>query len=178
MTLPTDINFSRIEEGNQKDSMELIRELQDMYEEVAQNVNGFIRNSNEIDQANWTPTLTDTGGGTFAYTHQVGWSVRQGIFTQIWFDVRWNSSTSSGTLSLDLPYRVTLSDRNPFVGVVQPSIVNLGAGYSNVVIVAVPDTYRGEFQVTGNNVGYSNLNSPTTVGRLAGHLMYIGIEDE
>lgn len=177
ITLPLPRDYKNID-NPEKYLRDLVFELQSMYENLSDNINGFIRNSSEIDQSKWIPTLTDSGAGTYTYTHQIGWSVRQGIFTQIWFDVKWSTSTATGTLSLDLPYKVTLSEQNPFVGVVQPSQVNLGVGYSNVVIVAVPNTYRGEFQVTGNNIGYSNLNSPTTIGRLAGYLTYIGIEDE
>ena len=181
MTLPTDITLKLLDKGEKQANpayvKELVGELQDMYENIAENVNGFIRNSNETDQAQWTPTLNGSTPGTFTYDRQVGWSVRQGIFTHVWFDIKWTATTAAGYLYLELPYKVTLSDSKPFIGVVLPASISYGAGYTNMVMQAIPDTYRGAFIVTGSGLGYNTVSVPAS-GIVSGHISYIGIEDE
>jgi len=184
MTLPSDIDLPlRVDYTKEQDIdrylSDLVFELQQMYKDIAENVNGFIRNNADVDQSQWLPTLAGTGvAGTFTYTQQVGWSIRQGIFTHLFFDVIWtNSGTAAGNLYLQLPYLVTLSTGRPFVGVLQPSSIAYGAGNSDLVINAIPDTYRGEIWTTGSGAASANL-AVVASGRLSGHLMYIGVSDE
>ncbi|MFO7881201.1 MAG: hypothetical protein R6U52_01525 [Kosmotogaceae bacterium] len=164
-------------DDNKAYQKDLVFELKNMYEEISQNVNGFIRNSAEIDQAQWEPTLAGTGGGDFIYASQIGWSVRQGIFTYIWFDINWSSTTATGNLYVELPYKVTLSNQMPFMGVLQPSSINFGAGNTNLVINAIPNTYRGEIWTIGSGAATANLTVPAS-GRLIGYIHYIGVDDE
>jgi len=179
MTLPTDLDLPLKEnyENEQEYIKDVVFELQEMYDNIVQSVNGFIRNNAEVDQAKWTPTLNGTTPGTFTYSHRVGWSVRQGIFTQLFFDMAWSATTAAGTLYLELPYKVTLSLQKPFVGVLQPSGINFGAGMTNLVINALPNTYKGEVWSIGSTMGTPKLAVPA-VGQLIGSLFYIGIEDE
>lgn len=175
--LPLRVNYQD-EEDIERYQTDLVKELEGMYEDIADNVNGFIRNDTEADQAKWTPTLNGTNAGTFTYTAQVGWSIRQGIYTTLYFDITWNAiGTAAGNLYLELPYRVTLSSGMPFVGVLQPSSIGFGAGNTNLVINAIPNTYRGEVWSIGSAAATANLAVPAT-GRLAGHLTYIGLQDE
>ena len=182
MTLPTNIDLPlRVNYQDQEDIDRYIRdlvfELQTMYEKIAQNVNGFIRNNAETDQAQWKPTLAGTVAGDFTYTQQIGWSIRQGIYTQLFFDISWSATTATGSLYLELPYKVTISSQTPFVGALQPSSINFGAGYTNLVINAIPNTYRGEIWKTGSGVATANL-SVVGSGRIAGSVFFIGLEDE
>lgn len=73
--LPLRVNYS---DNNDIDRYltDLVHELETMYENIADNVNGFIRTDGETDQAKWTPTLNGTTSGTFTYTSQAGWSIR------------------------------------------------------------------------------------------------------
>lgn len=177
IVLPLRVDF-KSDEDLDRYLRDLVFELQTMYENIAENVNGFIRNNSEVDQAVWTPTIAGrTSAGTTTYTQQVGWSVRQGIFTEIWFDVIWSATTATGNLYLELPYRVAISDGMPFVGVLQPSSMAFGAGRTYLVINGIPDTYRGEIWTVGSGVATANLGVSAS-GRLIGHLRYIGIEDE
>lgn len=182
MTLPTNIDLPlRVNYQDHEDidryMRDLVFELQNMYEKIAQNVNGFIRNNAETDQAQWTPTLAGTVAGDFTYTQQIGWSIRQGIYTQLFFDISWSATMATGSLYLELPYRVTISSQKPFIGPLQPSSINFGAGYTNLVINAIPDTYRGEIWKTGSGVATANLSVPNS-GRLIGTIDYIGLSDE
>lgn len=180
MSLPTNINLPlRINYQDEADInrylADLVYELQNMYENIVDNVNGFIRNEAEVDQAKWTPTLAGTGGGSFTYTSQYGWSVRQGIYTELFADVSWSATTATGNLYLELPYRVTITNGMPFVGIIQPSNVTFAG--SNLVINAISNTYRGEIWSIGSGIATTNLTVPAS-GRLIIHLRYIGLEDE
>jgi len=176
ITLPLRVNYSSDEDMDRYLS-DLVFELQGMYENLTENINGYIRNSGDIDQSQWLPTLNGTVAGTFTYTQQVGWSIRQGIYTQLFFDITWSASTATGNLYLELPYKVANSNGMPFVGTLQPSSITFGAGKTNLVINAIPNTYRGEIWTVGSAAATSNLAVPAS-GRIAGSLMYIGLEDE
>jgi len=180
MSLPSNITLPLREdygtdEGVDRYLRDLVFELQGMYENLTDNINGFIRNSADIDQSQWLPTLNGTVAGTFTYTQQVGWSIRQGIYTEIFADVSWSATTAAGNLYIELPYRVTISSGMPFVGTVQPS--NIAFAGSNLVINTIPNTYRGEIWSIGSGVATANLAVPAS-GRLIIHARYIGIEDE
>jgi len=182
MSLPTTIILPlRADYGNDEDIdrylRDLVFELQSMYENMTDNINGFIRNNADVDQSQWQPTLNGTVPGTFTYLLQVGWSIRQGIYTHVFFDIIWSGSTAGGNLYLELPYKVTFSNGRPFVGVVQPSAISFGAGNTNLVINAIPNTYRGEIWTVGSGAASANLAVPAG-GQISGHLMYIGIDGE
>jgi len=180
MTLPTSIDLPlRVDYQNDEDLdrylRDLVYELQEMYERITENVNGYIRNYADVDQTKWIPTLNGTVAGDFTYTQQVGWSIRQGIYTEIFADISWTATTSAGNLYLELPYIVTLSDGMPFVGTVQASnVVYLG---NYLVINAIPNTYRGEIYSVTPAGATANLAVPAS-GRLIIHSKYIGVSDE
>lgn len=181
MTLPSELILPLRSDYTQDDLDRYFRDytfaIQDSYQQVAENVNGSIRNNADTaDGSAWIPTLNGTTSGTFTYSQQVGWSVRSGIFTELFFDIIWSATTAAGDLYLELPYKVTLSDGMPFVGVLQPSSLSFGTS-TNLVINAIPDTYRGEIWGTASGLATVNL-AVTASGRLIGNLRYIGITDE
>lgn len=184
MTLPSNIIFPL--RGDFTDLTDIDRylrdltfELQRMYENLAQGINGDIRGSVLTDQQKWTPTLNGTSAsGTFTYDHQVGWLLRQGLITELWFDVQWTASgTATGNLYLELPYEVANSDEKPFVGFLQTSTIAYGAGNTILSINAIPNTYRGEIWSSGSGVATANV-AVATAGQLIGHIRYIGVENE
>ena len=181
MTLPSDIFFQKpedFEEDPKKFFNDFIFQLQNMYEKVAQNVNGTIRNYADSDSSQWTPTLSGTtSAGSFTYAHQYGWVLRQGLVTDIWFDIEFSATTATGSLYVELPYIVTKSLGKPFVGTVQSSTLSYGASYSNIHCNAIPSTYRLEIWVSGTTVVTANLGVQP-VGEIIGHCRYIGIDDE
>ncbi len=177
--LPPVPDFEDVQEAK-KYLHDLNFELQDMYEEIVQNVNGFIRNDQETDGSAWTPTISSTGTqGTITYVSQTGWSLRQGILTQLWFDIEWSAiGSSTGNIYIDLPYLVAKSSNIPFVGVLQYSGISLGGSFTDIVINAIPSTYRGEiWKVASDGTATVNLGI-SSVGRLMGNIYYLGIEDE
>ena len=182
MSLPTSIDLPlRVDYQDEKDTeryqRDLVYELQGMYENIAENVNGTIRNNADVDGSQWKPTVQGTVAGVFTYSRQVGWSVRQGILTKIFFDVEWPATTATGNFYVELPYKVTLSNGGmPFLGVLQPSAINYGALRTDLVINAIPDTYRGEIFSTGSLQAITNLAVPNR-GRLIGSIDYIGVAD-
>ena len=180
MSLPTSIDLPlRVDYKDNEDIdrylRDLVYELQEMYEKITDNVNGFIRNDADVEQSQWTPTLNGTVDGTFTYTQQVGWSIRQGIYTELFADVSWTATTATGNLYLELPYRVTVSNGMPFVGTVQSSNVAYLGNY--LVINAIPNTYRGEIYSVTPALATANLAVPAS-GRLIIHSRFVGLEDE
>lgn len=183
MTLPTDIILPL--PRDYKDALnpdaynnDLVFDLQNMYEQLANQINGTIRNYADVDSSEWIPTLSGTTAvGATTYTHQIGWVFRQGIITEVWFDIAWSATTATGNLFVDLPYLVTKSDQKPFVGVLQPSSIAYGAGKTDLVCNAIPSTYRLEIWTTGTGVPTSNL-AVVASGQLIGHCRYIGVSDE
>lgn len=150
--------------------------LQDMYQQIALTVNGDIRADAFQENEQWIPTLQGSTNGTFTYSHQSGWVLRQGLITDIWFDVQWSATTASGNLYIELPYEVAMSAQMPFMGVCQPSGFAYTGG-TEVVINGIPSTYRGEFWNTGT--GFTTANqSVVASGRIIGTLRYIGIANE
>lgn len=181
MTLPTDIFFQKpedFENDPKKFLNDFIFQLQSMYEQIAQNVNGTIRNYADVDSSEWIPTLAGTSSaGSFTYVNQYGWVLRQGIMTDVFFDVSWSASTATGSLYLELPYIVTKSAGKPFVGPIQSSTLNYGAGFTVLNCNAIPSSYHLEIWKSGTTVATSRLAVPS-VGQILGHCRYIGVSDE
>ena len=186
MTLPSNIilplHSDYIKSGKPEDLEKYLRELnfslQQMYENIAQATNGDIRADHGVGNQNWIPILKGTSTeGTFTYTHQSGWALRQGIITDVWFDVAWSGSgAAAGNLYVELPYKVALSNDKPFVGVVQSSVITYTGG-TEIVVNGISDTYRGEFWNVGS--GFTTANQGiVAAGTLIGHLRYIGQADE
>ena len=185
MTLPSTIIFPLRPETVLQDFesvnnylRELTVALQDMYEVVVENVNGEIQADAFIQKNQWTPTLAgSTVAGNFTYNHNVGWSLRKGLFTDVWFDVSWSAiGGATGNLFLDLPYQVASSLQKPFVGVCQSSVLAYTGG-TGIVVNGVPETFRAEFWNVGS--GFTTANqSVVASGQLIGHLRYLGVENE
>jgi hypothetical protein len=157
---------------------DLIFQLQRMYEDLAEGVNGDIKSSVAVQNSQWTPTLIGTTTpGSFTYTHQVGWVLRRGLMTDVYGDIAWSASGgAAGNLYVELPYQVANSEEMPFPGVVQPSSVTYTAG-TNLVINAIPNTFRGEFWCVGTGIATTN-QAVVATGRLIFHLRYLGVSDE
>lgn len=181
MTLPTDLDLPLKENyEDEKDYLrDIVFELQGMYENIANNVNGFIRNDTEIDQARWLPTLSGSVAGIFTYgVPRNGWSIRQGILTEVGFDIRWTATTATGDLQIDLPYKVTTSVGLPFVGAAFSGQINYNLPtHTAIVVTAVPGAYYATIHGYGQGVDPSDVQVQNA-GRILGSIRYIGVEDE
>lgn len=180
MSLPSQISLPSKQDYQEEDSLnsydsDLRTSVEKMYEDIVESVNGNIRNHGEEDPFKWEPTLNGSTAGTFTYTSQYGWSLRQGIYVHLFFDITWSATTATGTIYLELPYRVVPSSGMPFVGSVQASNFSYLGNY--LVINAIPNTYRGEIWNIAPAAASSNVPVAAS-GRLLGHVMYIGVEDE
>lgn len=182
MSLPSDIVLplpgdKKKDEDADNYLKDLIFELQGMYEMIANNVNGNIRNNVEVDGSEWIPIMKGTtSSGTFTYTNQTGWSLRRGIITDVWGDVSWNATTATGNLYVELPYLVAKSDNMPFVGTCQTSGFAYTAG-TYLTLNAIASTFRGEFWTCGNGLTTGN-QSIFSSGRVIFHIRYIGQSDD
>jgi hypothetical protein len=187
MSLISDLNLPLPKDFKSKDKdeylNELVKSLQSMYEKVAQNVNGTIRNTSLVDSSQWTPEIFGTTvSGTTTYTQQFGYVLRQGIVTDVWYDVMWSATTATGTLFVELPYLVAkcagaVTGGAPFNGSVQPSDITFSPGVAFMVGSAMPDTYRLELWQCGSGFHSVPLTVPAS-GHIMGWVRYIGVADE
>lgn len=184
MTLPTSNIYPLVTTFKTMDDIDkyvrdLVFALEDRDEQLADAINGDIRGNAFVQRQNWTPTLKGTGtAGTFTYTHQIGWVLRQGLFTDVWFDILWTANAGSvGNLYVELPYKVAVSSGKPFVGVLQTATINYGAGQTVLTVNAIPNTFRGEIWSSGSTNATANI-AVATAGQLIGHVRYIGVADE
>ena len=187
MTLPTQIKLPSVQRRQLESPSDYLKyfeemtyTLEEMYQDLAQAVNGDIFSDTFAGSEQWTPVVADTAnsGTTFTYDHQTGWALRQGIITDCWFDVEWtaNSGAITGNMYVLLPYKVAASNDMPFVGVCQPDTFTFTAG-TDCVLNAIPDTYRCEIWNTISGATTANQGS-VAAGRLIGHIRYIGQEIE
>ena len=188
MTLPTDINLPVPEnlftEGAKYNTETYLRELNDrlsdMYQDVAQNVNGYVRN--------WTPIVFgDTTEGSATYTIQSGWLRRSGIIVELWFDVAWTGHTGTGRVAILMPYEAAnstglmpyqdSSTSSPFVGVIESSVANTFTGYTYLTCRAEPNTTTCYIVRNGTGVASARLGIASS-GGFRGYIRYIGKEFE
>jgi len=159
---------------------DLLFNMQQRDQQIVQVVNGDIRGTNYGIEFSYTPIIKDTLNDSteFTYTTQFGFSLRQGVMTDIWFDVAWNTPTGpiTGKMYIQLPYKVARATGMPFVGVAQPSGFAFTGGTS-CVINAIQDTIRAEVWNTGSGFTTANQSSVAT-GRIIGHVRYIGQQNE
>ena len=184
MTLPINYKLPEIKNDPTSDELnsyhqDMNFELQNMYEQIAQNVNGVFRTNLDLDGSQFKPTLGgSTVTGTFTYTDQSCYVLRQGIMTDFWFDVSWSSQAgATGDLRLFLPYKISLQSGMFFVGSCFMNLATFPAGTTSLSVTGIPNTYEASFQGSGTGVN----TSPIAVygnGRVGGYLRYIGLEDE
>lgn len=155
---------------------ELIKKLEDDYQVMAMTTNGTLRSDASPKQRNYTPTVsggTTAGAGT--YTHQTGWVMRQGLITDVWFDVRWSAHTGTGDLQLDLPYEAAYSDNEPFQGTLSAENLTFSGFLTGSVL---PDSRAMEVidtQSGGASARVAITNADTTI---RGHIRYVGKRNE
>lgn len=184
MTLPTNIILPQRKDFGSPQEMgsyldDLIFELQRMYEQLAQGINGDIRASAFTQREQWVPVLKGTTNpGSFTYNHQIGWVLRRGLGVDVWFDISWSAqSGATGNLYIELPYRVAITDQKPFSETLQTSNITYGASFTLLSINAISDSFRGEIWASGSGVATANL-AVTNSGQLIGHCRYLGVQDE
>lgn len=192
MTLPINFKLPELDKAASSEQIssylqDLTYELQNMYEQTAQNVNGIFRNSGDVDGSQWIPTLSGSIiAGSFTYIKQAGWAHRQGIITDLFFDIEWSAiGAATGRFNLELPYKCIANPPfsagfkpQPFVGpVFTGTLVYDVAETDSIVIAAIPGTFRAQIIEFESGL----VSHPMFVkapGRIAGSLRYIGVEDE
>lgn len=185
MTIPSEILLPRPPESLDKATSayinELIYKLQEAYQQLATATNGTYLYANPdttttIQQGVWLPKLQRiTTPGTGTYTYQIGYSVRKGLMTHVFFDISWSAMSGAGDIYVQLPYKVRKSSQKPFICAISVDSLTITGSY--VVGVAIPDTYRLEvWQIT--SAGASARLSLPTSGKIAGSMIYIGQDEE
>jgi len=185
MTLPATtilpIHSQDIIEGGEaldKYMKELVNTLQRQYEDLSEAINGNIRSNEEQGSRKYTPTVISTGGtpgvGTYDNDgHQIGWVLRRGIVTDVWFDIQWSAHTgdTGEPMAVTLPYSSAVSSQKPFFGTLYASNITYAGDY--LVCNATPGTRNCTvWEVTAGAPG-AQVNLDTS-GQLAGHIRYIG----
>lgn len=178
MTLPTDINLpipeNLFSEGGKYNVETYLKEmndrLADMYQDVAQNVNGYVKE--------WIPKVYGTTSeGTATYTNQVGWVRRSGIITECWLDVSWTAHTGSGRVAIQMPYQAAASKGSPFVGTIESSGINAFPGFTYLTWRVEQNTNESVIVRNGDSVASARLGIAAS-GGFRGYIRYIGKEFE
>jgi hypothetical protein len=179
MTLPTDIVFPFRPETFQnpdpkkfQDYMEnLLDKLTDMYQQIAQNVNGWIKP--------WEPSLFGVDDSDVTYVNQFGWIRRSGIMTQLWMDLSWSTLSTTGDLIIQMPYKSANSEGSPWVGVIESVSSNntFDSGYTYLVWNCTPNTTQGKIIECGSGKTSKALQMANK-GGFRGYIEYIGQEFE
>jgi len=179
MTLPTDIVFPLDPEllragdidSAKKYNANLITSLTDMYQDIAQNVNGSIRE--------WSPTVYGTGtAGTATYSRQFGWIRRAGILTELWMDIAWTAHTGAGSAAILMPYQAANSSGSPWIGTLESAQANtFGSGNTYLVWRCEPNTTQGSIIRCGSGVVSTSLPLAAS-GGFRGYIQYLGKEIE
>jgi hypothetical protein len=155
----------------------LVNDLEDMYEDISDTVNGTFRNNAFVDGSEWIPTLSgSTSAGSFTYTSQYAWVYRQGLLVDVWGAITWSGGTATGNLLINLPYLVTRTSGQTFIGECLTSGITYASGTS-AVISALSNTYTANITIFGSGVSSSTLSAPAS-GTINFHLRYIGVSDE
>jgi hypothetical protein len=158
---------------------DLVFELETMYETTTQNVNGTFRNNLDVDGSQYIPTLKGgTVEGTFTYSRQSAYVLRQGLMTDVWYDIIWSTiGGATGQLRMNLPYKSTPHLGLFFSGVAYMDNANFGAGKTYVVGATVNGTFDLSYQSYGS-LTTTGAISVYANGRVGGHVRYIGVDDE
>ncbi len=178
MTLPTSnilpLHSGKIRAGGaglERYFRDLVFTLQDQYQQIAFAVNGEIRNNAEQGNQQYIPTISGTttaGEGT--YTRQIGWVLRQGLLTDVWFDISWSAHTGTGSLSVDMPYLSALGSGNPFIGTMNTQTITF-SGY----VVGVMLTDSRTMTLIDSISGATDANiAMLGAASLRGHIRYVG----
>jgi hypothetical protein len=178
MTLPTDIILPlRPEQINSADpaqrelyTRDLIYSLTRMYQDIAQNVNGDIREYSVTVEGSTT-------AGSATYTNQTGIYLRQGLMVDVWFNVTWSGHTGSGDMYVTLPYQVFKGLFDPWVGELFVSTIALTGGYTGTFGIAFSESFKYVVVQYGSGLPALNLALPAS-GSLYGHVRYVGTEFE
>lgn len=181
MTLPENLilpfHLQQIRSGNPDDMarymQDMVNELERMYRDLAENVNGQIKSSDASVYQNWTPVLEGSstpGSFTWASGYPSGLLKYKGNELDIWFNLRWTGTSGSpaGDLRLITPYTFRETDQASWVGVVESNLT-LSSGYSWVTCEAVPNNNYINFKENGSGVNIQNLSVAST-GQLKGHV--------
>lgn len=184
MTIPINLNLPAISDeavstpsGMVQYLKDLTYDIEKMYDEVSDGVNGNLSTNDSVGQSAFTPTILDSADEdtTFTYDHQIGWVLRKGLFVDIWFDVKWSAvltGTVNGTMEIELPYKVAKTEQKPFVGVLQSSVFAYTAG-TECVINARSNTFILDVWNVGDGFTTANQGS-VSAGHLIGNIRYVG----
>lgn len=181
MSLPTDIILplesdllrASGDQNNESFQSILIRSLKEMYSDIADNVNGYIRA--------FSPEVfgTNPNEGTATYTLQDGFYRRAGILTEIWFDVVWSAHTGTGDLVIQLPYEAADAVGQLWVGTAESTSGSntFTGGYTYLNLNMLEGTYNVNVHENGTGVASQPL-AVANAGGYRGYIRYLGKEIE
>ena len=142
-------------------------------EEVSETVRGKFRTSDSSREEQWKPIIVGIAGegtGVYSTTNQSGFVYRQNQLVDCFFDVVWTAHTGTGSLALQLPYKVAKASNLPFVGVVQSSTLAF-SGY--LVLSAQPNDDKAILMQCTSG-GATTAIAIAAAGRLQGSIRYVG----
>jgi hypothetical protein len=161
---------------NQGENQVVYANVTEMYETIAEGVNGVTKSSFFPQPNDYSPTLKgSTAAGTFTYTTRQAIVHRKGPLIDLWFDLSWSSQTgATGNLYLELPYLTRKFTGHPLIGAVMGGSINVSPAPS-FFIAPQSNSLLGNFYLGSNTAAAYSQLSVQNSGSLNGHLRYMGV---
>lgn len=158
------------EEYSKAFMVEFLQKLEDRDRDIVRTLNGVIEQ--------WTPNIEgNITSGVGTYERQVGWYLRQGLFVDIWMDVKWTSHTGSGDIEIPLVYQAANSAGTPWVGTIELGLTSPTFTAGSWLTWNVEPNTNNSTITENNSSGAFNVPLSSS-GTLIGHLRYIGKQNE
>jgi len=180
LVLPSNYEAINSDDPNVRENFirDLIFSLTDMYEEIADAVNGDISSDQESGLLQYMPTVTGSGGinGSESYSKQTGWYLRQGLMVDVWVDISFTGHAGTGDMQVSLPFESARTSNDPFMGAMIAGTIAYSGGYTQTGWSIGGDSLIANVLESGDGQTLKNLQMASAAS-LRGHIRYIGKEN-
>jgi len=148
------------------DPVEQRLQLMDNYQQMANLANGRVEE--------WSPVVygSTLAGAPTSYSAQRGLYFVRGVFVEVWFAVTWTGHTGTGNMRVTLPFIVSQTRADFFIGDVSAQNIAFPASTTHVNLSAVNDTTYCDVVASRSGTTRSFVQM-SAAGTLFGHVCYI-----
>lgn len=141
-------------------NMELMRvEIEKMYYDLAQRVNGQFKTSEDATHAKWTPEIYGAStAGTINYVTKDGVILLRNNEIDIWFKIVWTTiGSGAGTLRIKIPYTIRNTNTQFWHGSLATNLT-LSSGYTYALTAASNGNNYLQLIECGSGVNIQNIS--------------------
>lgn len=178
MTLPENLilpyHLQQIKAGNIEDTTsnmkDLVKEIEKMYFDIVQRVNGQLKTSEDVTQANWTPEIYGaSNAGTINHTTQDGVLLLKNNVLDVWFKIAWTTiGSGAGTLRIKIPYTIRDTNTQFWYGPLATNLT-LSSGYTYALTSASNGNNYLQLIQCGSGVNIQNISIQAN-SQIRGHV--------